>query len=120
MTGEAIHMTQEAVALVEVNARLLIDQARDAKLSAARFEAALALVVGVVANDPDLQGSGVLQRIAGQIRLCADLPDLAAETIGCPEERVCPNILRAAAEVLGDLEAAKEAAAAKGDQPTLH
>ncbi|ADG10086.1 hypothetical protein B7G68_08225 [Caulobacter segnis] len=120
MIGEEIHMTEEAVALVEANARLLIDQAREAKLAAARFEAALALVVGVVANDPDLQGSVALQRIAGQIRLCADLPDLAAETIGCDEERVCPNILRAAAEVLGDVEAAKRAAAADGAPVTLH
>ncbi len=120
MTGEEIHMTQEAVALVEANARLLIDQAREAKLMAARFEAALALVVGVVANDPDLQESAILQRIAGQIRLCADMPDLAADTIGCPEERVCPNILRAAAEVLGDLESAKAAASADGGSVTLH
>lgn len=120
MIGEETHMTAEAVALVEANARLLIDQAREAKLSAARFEAALALVVGVVANDPDLQGSTILQRIAGQIRLCADLPDLAAETIGCDEERVSPAILRAAAEVLGDVEEAKRAAAADGGAVTLH
>ncbi len=120
MSGEEIHMTAEAVALVEANARLLIDQARDAKLSAARFEAALALVVGVVANDPDLQGSPILQRIAGQIRLCADLPDLAAETIGCDEARVSPAILRAAAEVLGDVEEAKRAATAEAASVTLH
>jgi hypothetical protein len=120
MTGEAAHMTEEAVALVEANARLLIDQAREAKLKASQLEAALALVVGVVANDPDLQGGVVLQRIAGQLRLCADVPELAAETIGCDVERVSPSILRAAAGVLSDLEAAIDAAAADGQPVTVH
>lgn len=58
-------MTEDTVALVEANARLLIDLARQARLAASQLEAALALVVGVVANDPDLQGSVILQRIAG-------------------------------------------------------
>ncbi len=113
-------MTEEAVALVEANARLLIDQLRQAKLTASQLEAALALVVGVVANDPDLQGGVVLQRIAGQVRLCADVPELAAETIGCDIERVSPTILRAAAGVLCDVESAVEAFEAAGEQITLH
>jgi hypothetical protein len=33
------------------------------------------------------------------VRLCADVPELAAETIGCDIERVSPAILRAAAGV---------------------
>jgi hypothetical protein len=113
-------MTDEAIALVEANARLLIDQVRAAKLTASQLEAALALVVGVVANDPDLQGGVVLQRIAGQVRLCADVPELAAETIGCDIERVNPAILRAAAGVLCDVEGAVEAFEAPGEQVTLH
>ena len=63
--GEEPVMTEDTVALVEANARLLIDLARQARLAASQLEAALALVVGVVANDPDLQGSVILQRIAG-------------------------------------------------------
>jgi hypothetical protein len=113
-------LTDEAVALVEANARLLIDQVRQAKLTASQLEAALALVVGVVANDPDLQGGVVLQRIAGQVRLCADMPELAAETIGCDIERVNPAILRAAAGVLCDVEGAIEAFEAPGEPITLH
>lgn len=113
-------LTDEAVALVEINARLLMDQVRQAKLAASQLEAALALVVGVVANDPELQGGGVLQRIAGQVRLCADVPELAAETIGCAIERVNPIILRAAAGVLCDVEAAVEAFEPVGEAVTVH
>lgn len=113
-------MTDEAVALVEANARLLIDQTRQAKLRAGQMEAALALVVGVISNDPDLQGGIVLQRIAGQLRLCADVPELAAETIGCDLERVSPGILRAAAGVLCEVEAGAGGFEAPGAEPTLH
>ena len=124
MTGDDMQrvriMTDEAVALVEANARLLIDQVREAKLTASQLEAALALVVGVIANDPDLHGGVVLQRIAGQVRLCADVPELAAETIGCAIERVNPAILRAAAGVLCDLDSAIEAFQAAGGEITIH
>jgi hypothetical protein len=120
MTMDEGGMTREAVALVEAKARLLIDQAREAKLKAAQLEAVLALVVGVLANDPDLQEGLVLQRIAGQLRLCADVPELAAETIGCEVERVSPALLRAAAGVICDAGPDAEARASPMQAVTLH
>ncbi len=120
MKVEMAHANDEAMALIEANAKLLIEQAREAKLKASQFEAALALVVGVLASDAELQGSLALQRIAGQMRLCADVPELGAETIGCPIERVNPAILHAAANVICDVDIAIEAAIADSQAVTLH
>jgi hypothetical protein len=91
----------ETLGVMDASARLLLEQVREARAKAERLEVALSLVVGVVANDPDLEEGLVLQRIAGQLRLCADLPELAAELAGCDAERVDPALLRAAAAVIG-------------------
>jgi hypothetical protein len=91
----------ETLAAMDASGRLLLDQAREAKARADRLEIALSLVVGVVANDPDLEEGLVLQRIAGQLRLCADLPEMAAELVGCDEARIDAAMLRAAAAIIG-------------------
>ncbi len=90
----------ETLNAMDASARLLLDQVRDAKARADRLEIALSLVVGVVANDPDLEEGLVLQRIAGQLRLCADLPEMAAELVGCDIARIDAAMLRAAAGVI--------------------
>ena len=90
----------QTLTAMDASARLLLDQVRDAKARADRLEIALSLVVGVVANDPDLEEGLVLQRIAGQLRLCADLPEMAAELVGCDIARIDVAMLRAAAGVI--------------------
>jgi hypothetical protein len=91
----------ETLTAMDASAQLLLEQVREAKAKAERLEVALSLVVGVVANDPDLEEGLVLQRIAGQLRLCADLPELAAELVGCDAGRIDPAMLRAAATIIG-------------------
>lgn len=91
----------ETLTAMDASAQLLLEQVREAKAKAERLEVALSLVVGVVANDPDLEEGLVLQRIAGQLRLCADLPELAAELVGCEAGRIDPAMLRAAAAIIG-------------------
>ena len=85
---------------MDASSQLLLQQVRDAKAKAESLEIALSLVVGVVANDPDLEEGLALQRIAGQLRLCADLPELAAELVGCDISRIDAAMLRAAAGVI--------------------
>lgn len=85
---------------MDASSRLLLQQVREAKAKAESLEIALSLVVGVVANDPDLEEGLVLQRIAGQLRLCADLPEMAAELVGCDINRIDVAMLRAAAGVI--------------------
>ena len=85
---------------MDASSRLLLQQVREAKAKAESLEIALSLVVGVVANDPDLEEGLVLQRIAGQLRLCADLPEMAAELVGCDISRIDTAMLRAAAGVI--------------------
>jgi len=97
LSPEKLADTLEAM---DSSARLLLDQAREAKARADKLETALSLLVGVVANDPGLEENYALQRIAGQLRLCADLPELAAELVGCEADRIEPVMLRAAANII--------------------
>ena len=90
----------DTLSVMDASAQLLLQQVREAKARADRLEVALSLVVGVVANDPDLEEGLVLQRIAGQLRLCADLPEMAAELVGCEVGRIDEAMLRAAAAII--------------------
>jgi hypothetical protein len=109
----------ETLTAMDASAQLLLEQVREAKAKAERLEVALSLVVGVVANDPDLEEGLVLQRIAGQLRLCADLPELAAELVGCEAGRIDPAMLRAAAAIIGSAGKPEEREAAEASQ-TIH
>lgn len=108
----------ETFAAMDASGRLLLEQVREAKARAERLEIALSLVVGVVANDPDLEEGLVLQRIAGQLRLCADLPEMAAELVGCEEARIDAAMLRAAAAIIGA--AGKPEAPMSSESATVH
>jgi hypothetical protein len=50
----------ETLGAMDASAQLLLEQVREAKAKAERLEIALSLVVGVVANDPDLEEGLVL------------------------------------------------------------
>ena len=123
LSPEKLADTLEAM---DSSARLLLDQAREAKARADKLETALSLLVGVVANDSGLEESFSLQRIAGQLRLCADLPELAAELVGCEAERIEPVMLRAAANIIasagkpGAGDVASAADLPERDGATLH
>lgn len=108
----------ETLTAMDASAQLLMEQAREAKAKADRLEVALSLVVGVLANDPDLEEGLVLQRIAGQLRLCADLPEMAAELVGCDVARIDEAMLRAAAAIIGA--AGKPAPTEPEHSTTLH
>lgn len=108
----------QTLTAMDASAQLLLEQVREAKARADRLEVALSLVVGVVANDPDLEEGLVLQRIAGQLRLCADLPEMAAELVGCEVARIDEAMLRAAAAIIGT--AGKPEPAAPLESRTIH
>jgi hypothetical protein len=74
--------------------------ASDAELRRQGADMALQLIAAILADDPDLQGGAGLRRVSGHLRLCADLPDLAAAMLGCEAEDIDPQILRSAAHLL--------------------
>ena len=90
----------ETVALVDANAQLLLADLRAAKLKAKQMEASLALVVGFLSECSDLDSGLVAMRVTEQLRLCANNPNLAAQTAGCALDHVDPAMLRAAAAVI--------------------
>jgi hypothetical protein len=50
-------------------------------------------------EDPGPDGQALMRRLAGQLRLCADIPELAAAA-GCAPEAIDPGLMRAAAGLL--------------------
>jgi hypothetical protein len=97
---EEVDKMLETIAVVEANAQLLLADIKAAKLKAKQMEASLALVVGFLSECADIEGGFVAQRVTEQLRLCADDPDLAAQTAGCEVDHVDPAMLRAAACVI--------------------
>lgn len=59
------------------------------------------LLVQLLIEEDGFDGAGRMQRLAGQLRLCADIPELA-EGLGCPAGQVDPGLMRAAAALLSD------------------
>jgi len=75
------------------------------ELEAARRELAshrpeaLLLVQLLIEEDEDGEGARRMRRLAGQLRLCADIPELA-EGMGCSPDAIDPDLMRAAAALL--------------------
>jgi hypothetical protein len=69
-----------------------------AELIARRGE--MVLLVSLLLEDPDLMGAEALRRVARQLRLCADIPELAAPIVGCDPEGLDPALLHMAARLL--------------------
>lgn len=72
------------------------------ELEAARRELAChrpeaLLLVQLLIEDGDGEGARRMKRLAGQLRLCADIPELA-EGMGC--DAIDPDLMRAAATLL--------------------
>jgi hypothetical protein len=61
---------------------------------------ALTLLAKLLQEDPDAGDGGVARRLSGQLRLCADLPELAALALGCDSDLIDPELLRRAAQIL--------------------
>jgi hypothetical protein len=59
------------------------------------------LLLELLIEDPGPDGAALMRRLAGHLRLCADIPELAA-TAGCEPERIDPGLVRAAAGLLSD------------------
>ncbi|HKR89878.1 MAG TPA: hypothetical protein VJS38_17045 [Phenylobacterium sp.] len=73
-------------------------------LAAARRELAhqrpeALLLVQLLIEDETGEGALRMRRLAGQLRLCADIPELA-EGMGCAADAVDPELMRAAAALL--------------------
>lgn len=72
----------------------------DADLQARRLEMVLALVVTLLAEDISPETAPMRRRLCGQLRLCADVPDLAARALDCQPELIDAAALRAVARSL--------------------
>jgi hypothetical protein len=57
------------------------------------------LLVQLLIEDETGEGAMRMRRLAGQLRLCADIPELA-EGMGCAADAVDPELMRAAAALL--------------------
>jgi hypothetical protein len=69
-------------------------------LEARGADLAVMLMAALLNEDSELQSTPVLRRLSGHLRLCADLPELAAAMLGCEPEAVDPEVLRSAAGLL--------------------
>jgi hypothetical protein len=58
------------------------------------------LLVSLLLEDPDLVGAEALRRVARQLRLCADIPELAAPIVDCDPQRLDAVLLRMTANLL--------------------
>ncbi len=72
----------------------------DDNLQARRLEIVLALVVSLLAEDAGPETGPMRRRLCGQLRLCADVPDLAACAMDCHPEMIDTAALRAVARSL--------------------
>ncbi len=97
---EQIAEMLETIAAVEANTQSMLADVKAARLRAKQMEAGFALVVGFLSECADLEGGFVAQRVTEQLRLCADDPELAAQTAGCEIDHIDPPLLRAAATVI--------------------
>lgn len=59
------------------------------------------LLLQLLIEDPGAEGPELMARIAGQLRLCADVPELS-EAFGCEPENLDPALIRGAAELLSE------------------
>lgn len=82
----------------ETTSREALDAARR-ELAHRRPEALL--LVQLLIEDDAFDGGGRMRRLAGQLRLCADIPELV-EGLGCAADAVDPRLMRAAAALLSD------------------
>jgi hypothetical protein len=62
--------------------------------------AELTLLISLLTEDPEVRDSAVLIRLSRQLRLCADIPELAAPLLGCDPKVLNPDLLHAAAGLL--------------------
>lgn len=62
--------------------------------------AELVLLISLLVEDPDPAQAVHLTRVARHLKLCADIPELAAPILGVDPGRLDPEILRAAARLL--------------------
>jgi hypothetical protein len=59
------------------------------------------LLLQLLIEDPGADSPELMARIAGQLRLCADVPELS-EAFGCEPETLDPALIRGAAELLSE------------------
>lgn len=70
-----------------------------AELAARRPESFL--LIRLLIEDPGADSPALMRRLAGQLRLCADVPEIA-EALGCDPASLEPGLMRAAAALLSD------------------
>lgn len=69
------------------------------RLDLARRRPETLFLLQLLIEDPGPDGQALMRRLAGQLRLCADIPELAA-VAGCAPEAIDPTLMRAAAGLL--------------------
>ncbi|MDB5447480.1 MAG: hypothetical protein JWQ97_2797 [Phenylobacterium sp.] len=73
----------------------------DARRALARRRPEALLLLQLLIEDAGDDGPQLMRRLAGQLRLCADVPELAASA-GCAAATIDPGLTRAAAALLAE------------------
>jgi hypothetical protein len=77
------------------------DELDAAKRELAQQRPEALLLVQLLIEDETGEGAMRMRRLAGQLRLCADIPELA-EGMGCAADAIDPDLMRAAAALLSE------------------
>jgi hypothetical protein len=83
---------------------------QSARRDLARRRPETLMLLQLLIEDPGPDGVALMRRLAGQLRLCADIPEFAAAA-GCEPEAIDPALMRAAAGLLAEAAQASRAEA---------
>lgn len=100
ISPEELQRILDTTAMVDANAQLLLQKTRDLQQRLTRVESCLALVVGLVLNMDGPEGTQVARRLAQQLAICAQDPDMTANIVGCDPDNIDAEILQATADFL--------------------
>ena len=84
------------------------DALEEARRELQRHRPEALLLVQLLIEDETGEGAMRMRRLAGQLRLCADIPELA-EGMGCDAGAIDPELMRAAAALLSQAAGPAEA-----------
>jgi hypothetical protein len=108
----------ESVNVAEATSRAAIKEIWEIRTRLKRAEASLALLLGALAEFDGDGSDYVVHRLSQELRRLAEVPDAAAQLVGCPDEDIDPQLLQAIASHLSGLRA-EEAWRSTGADPVV-
>ena len=100
MTNPSNAADLQGLTAAEAREELMLGHLRSLKERCERGEATLRLLVGFLANLTETDGAFLQHRLARNLNICADRPDLAAQMALCDAHVIDPAMIRAVASVI--------------------